>query len=144
MRAVSKDQTDEHRYDDLLLMEHHTSKNHPQMSMEQRASQFSPFSALNGYEESIDEAERITSQMIDLSEDEKEGIDQELKKIQMHIKEHPQVKLVYFEEDPLKQGGAYKEITQHVKKIELGRIFLEKIVVDLQQIISIHIKNREI
>lgn len=40
-------------YDDMLDMEHHVSKNHPQMPLEKRAAQFTPFSALTGYEESL-------------------------------------------------------------------------------------------
>lgn len=31
MRRVSEDIQDEHRYDDMLDMEHHVSKNHRQM-----------------------------------------------------------------------------------------------------------------
>ena len=36
-------------YDDLLNLPHHVSRNHPQMPMEERAAQFSPFAALSGY-----------------------------------------------------------------------------------------------
>jgi len=33
-------------YDDIIEMEHPEPKNHPRMSMEQRAAQFAPFVAL--------------------------------------------------------------------------------------------------
>lgn len=46
---------DEHRYDDIIELEHPTSKRHPRMSMTDRAAQFSAFAALTGYGEMIEE-----------------------------------------------------------------------------------------
>lgn len=45
------------RYDDIIDLEHHVSKVHPQMSMRSRAAQFAPFAALHGHEEAIEKAE---------------------------------------------------------------------------------------
>lgn len=45
-------------YDDIINLPHHVSKNHPQMSLYQRAAQFAPFAALSGYEDAIREAQR--------------------------------------------------------------------------------------
>ena len=36
-------------YDDIINMPHHVSATHPQMSMHDRAAQFSPFAALTGH-----------------------------------------------------------------------------------------------
>ena len=36
-------------YEDILNLPHHVSKTRPQMSMLDRAAQFSPFAALTGY-----------------------------------------------------------------------------------------------
>lgn len=141
MRTVSKDQNDEHRYDDMLLMKNHISKNHPRMSREQRAAQFSPFSALSGYEESITEAVRLTSQMIELSEEERENINRQLQYIKANMKMHPAVTITYFEQDLLKEGGSYRQITQKVKKIENDKIFLTDHIIAFEQIISIQIKT---
>lgn len=141
MRTVSKDQNDEHRYDDILTLPHHVSINHPQMSKEQRAAQFSPFSALTGYEESIAEAGRTTAEMIDLSEEEKAIIDKQLHFLQENIQSHPAVILTYFQQDSFKEGGSYNQITQKVKKIDEGKLFLEKQVIDFEQIISMQIKT---
>ena len=44
------------KYDGIINMPHHVSKVHPRMSMKDRAAQFSPFAALTGYEDAIDEA----------------------------------------------------------------------------------------
>lgn len=40
-------------YEDIINLPHHVSKKYPQMSMFQRVTQFAPFDALSGYEESI-------------------------------------------------------------------------------------------
>ena len=44
------------KYEDIIDMPHHQSDKHPKMSMRNRAAQFSPFAALNGYNEAIKEA----------------------------------------------------------------------------------------
>ena len=41
-------------YDDIVNLEHPTSKRHPRMSRMQRAAQFAPFAALSGHSEAID------------------------------------------------------------------------------------------
>ena len=47
----------------------------------ERAAQFAPFAALTGYGESVEEAARIVGERIELSEDEKERLDRNTKKI---------------------------------------------------------------
>lgn len=42
-------------YADIIDLPCHRSENHPHMSMRDRAAQFSPFSALSGFEEMISE-----------------------------------------------------------------------------------------
>mgnify|MGYP000158023508 FL=1 len=49
------------KYDDIINLEHHVSKKHMPMSRKNRAAQFAPFAALNGYEESIEETENIVN-----------------------------------------------------------------------------------
>ncbi len=51
----------ENKYDDIINIEHHVSKKHMPMSRKNRAAQFAPFAALNGYEESIEETENIVN-----------------------------------------------------------------------------------
>lgn len=53
---------DVHNYDDIINMPHHVSKKHPRMSLSERAAQFSPFAALNGYEEAIKKTAKLTEQ----------------------------------------------------------------------------------
>lgn len=45
-------------YEDMLDLPHPVSRKHPQMPMAERAAQFSPFAALTGYEELIEETAR--------------------------------------------------------------------------------------
>ena len=51
---------EDHRYDDIIELPHHVSKRHPQMSLHDRAAQFSAFAALSGYGDEID---RTTDRM---------------------------------------------------------------------------------
>ena len=55
-------------YEDIINMEHHVSKKHPQMPMANRAAQFAPFAALTGYDEAIDEAIAESEEENDLSQ----------------------------------------------------------------------------
>jgi hypothetical protein len=47
------------KYDDIIDLPHPTSTKHPRMSMHDRAAQFSPFAALTGHEEAIEETAQI-------------------------------------------------------------------------------------
>ena len=55
-------------YDDIIDLPHHVSMTHPRMSSDMRAAQFSPFAALTGYEECLEEAVRQTSRWIELDD----------------------------------------------------------------------------
>ena len=46
------------KYEDIIHLQHPTSANHPQMPIEDRAAQFSPFAALTGHEDAIRETQR--------------------------------------------------------------------------------------
>lgn len=46
------------KYEDIIYLEHPTSKKHPRMSTEARAAQFAPFAALTGFEERVNETVR--------------------------------------------------------------------------------------
>lgn len=48
-----------HEYDDIIDLPHPTSKTHPRMPLYDRAAQFSPFAALTGHEEAIEETVRL-------------------------------------------------------------------------------------
>lgn len=57
-------QCDNKDYSDIINLEHPTSKTHPRMSLEVRAAQFSPFAALTGLEEKMEETGEMAEQKV--------------------------------------------------------------------------------
>ena len=102
-------------YSDIINMKHPEPKNHVRMSMENRAGQFSPFSALSGYSEELKETRRLVSKYLELEEDKKELLDEILKEIKLN---KDKVKITYFIKDLKKDGGFYKTIITKVIKID--------------------------
>ena len=110
---------DTHRYDDIINEQHPVSKNHPPMTMENRAAQFLPFAALAGYDAAILETARLTNRRIELDEDEKLLLSSKLQLIQDSILSRPEVKVTYFEPDERKAGGAYVVAAGCVQKVDV-------------------------
>ncbi len=46
------------KYESIISHPHHTSSVHPQMSVSDRAAQFSPFAALVGYDDAVEDTAR--------------------------------------------------------------------------------------
>lgn len=109
------------KYDDIIGMEHHSSKKHPHLSMEQRAAQFSPFAALTGHEEAVKETARHTDEKLELDESAKAEIDQVLQYLLSQLHSRPRVQLTYFEKDARKEGGTYISLSGRVKAIDSQR-----------------------
>ena len=78
-------------YDDIINLPHHVSKNHMQMSIHDRAAQFAPFSALTGYDEVINETERLTDELTDMDEYVKSEIDMKLQLLRSKLKNRQSV-----------------------------------------------------
>ena len=124
---------DEHRYDDIIDLPHHVSSRHPQMSLLDRAAQFSPFAALTGHAAAIRETERLTEEWVELDEDRKMLLDERLQMIREYLsgrKEEqnlPEFTFTYFQPDEKKRGGAYITICGRVRKIDeyVHRVILE-------------------
>ncbi len=53
-------------YEDIIGMEHHVSPTRPQMTMLERAAQFSPFAALTGHNDAVKETERLNEERVAL------------------------------------------------------------------------------
>jgi len=111
-------ENDEHRYDDMIDLPHHTSKKHPRMPLLDRAAQFAPFAALTGHEAAIKETARLTEDEIELDENRKELLDLRLQQLQEHLSEQRSVTVTYFKPDEKKAGGAYETVTGVVKKVD--------------------------
>ena len=106
-------------YDDIINLPHHQSKNHPHMSLYDRAAQFAPFAALTGYDDAVKEARRLTDSKPELDENQLEELDQKLADLMTRIEEHPEVTITYFEPDDKKEGGAYVTCVGKLKKIDI-------------------------
>lgn len=106
-------------YEDIIHLPHHVSSKRPQMSMLDRAAQFSPFAALTGYDDAIQETGRRTEQKIELDEETLEKLDERFQILQEHLDEQPEVRFTYFKPDERKEGGAYLTVTGVVRKIKL-------------------------
>ena len=129
-----------HKYDDIINLPHHVSKKHPQMSLHDRAAQFSPFAALTGHKAAINEAARLTDKKQILSEDVIAKLNEQLNLIKENIGTNQTVTITYFVPDDKKSGGAYISHIGVVKKIdEYTRtvIMTDKTVIPIEQISEI-------
>ena len=109
---------DNHRYDDIIGLPHHVSPAHPPMAVVDRAAQFSPFAALTGYEDAVKETGRLTEHRMELDENCKSILDEQLAGILEQIGKHPKITVTRFQADQKKTGGTYVQISGAVKKID--------------------------
>ena len=119
-----------HKYDDIIHLPHHVSKNHPRMSPMNRAAQFMPFAALTGHEEAIQETARLTDSFVELDEDRKAQLNQQL----LMIREHLALP------DEKKTGGTYASLRGRIKNIDesVGQIiFTDGTALPMEYLFSI-------
>ena len=109
----------DHQYDDIINLPHHVSATRPQMSMINRAAQFSLFAALTGYDAVIRKIGRLTDRRVELSEDRRVDLDKKQQLLSDSLAEHPEVSVTYFIPDERKAGGAYVTVTGIVKKLDV-------------------------
>lgn len=109
---------DDHKYDDIINLPHHTSPKRPRMPMIDRAAQFSPFAALTGYDAAVKETARLTDERIEIDESSKMELDEKLRMVQESLNELPEITITFFEPDEKKSGGSYISVTGCVKKID--------------------------
>lgn len=128
------------KYDDIIELPHPVSKKHPQMSIHDRAAQFSAFAALTGHSAAIKETERLTDGQIELDESEIMLLNEKLQMIIERISEHPEVKITYFVPDEKKDGGKYVTLEGTVKKMDMYKkllVFDDETCVPAEDIVEI-------
>lgn len=103
------------KYDDMINLPR-PEPARARMGGLERAAQFAPFAALTGYDEAVGETARLVDEKIELSEDEREYLDEQTKKIR-EIPER-EIAVTYFIADKRKSGGAYLTARGFVKKID--------------------------
>lgn len=104
------------KYDDIIKMPHWQSKTRAHMSMHDRAAQFSPFAALTGHNDAIEETARLTDGKIVLGEYETQQLDEKFRR----LIENPRrrISVTYFVPDRKKQGGKYVTKTKTVRIVD--------------------------
>ena len=112
-------QTNDHKYDDIIHLPHHTSPTRPRMSRYDRAAQFSPFSALTGYDSVVRETARLTDRQIELDEDSLTLLNERLQMLSEALSDHPEASITFFEPDHQKSGGSYQTVSGRVRKIKV-------------------------
>lgn len=106
------------KYDEIINLPHYEPKYHKRMSKSQRAAQFSPFSALTGYDEMVKETERLTKDKIIISDDEKNVINEKLNYLIQNKMLDSYISITYFVKDLKKDGGKYYKYNGKIKKID--------------------------
>ena len=110
--------TSEKLYADIINLPHHVSSTRPQMSMMDRAAQFSPFAALTGYDAAIKETGRLTDEKIEMDEESLNILNMKFQILARSLDDEPEVTFTYFKPDERKAGGAYLTASGVVKKID--------------------------
>ena len=110
---------DTNNYEDIIDLPHHVSANRPHMSVYDRAAQFSPFAALKGYDDEIDEAARFTEEKIDLDGARAEELNEKLLLLTEQVSARPKIQLTYFRPDGQKSGGEYITKEDCLRKVDV-------------------------
>lgn len=112
-------------YEDIINHPHHVSIKHAPMSLLNRAAQFSPFAALTGYEDAIDETARLTDVQHEMTEEELDGLNNALQMLLEMEVEQPLVSVTYFKPDERKCGGSYVTVTGNFRFLDMMEMKLK-------------------
>lgn len=126
------------KYDDIINLPHHTSKNHPQMSLENRAAQFAPFAALVGYSEAITSSQELDEQKALIADDKKEEIEETLH----YLNKGMTVEIKYYVSSK-KKYLTYQGIVKRIDQIEKKIIFENRKSISIKDIVDIKLVQDE-
>lgn len=133
-------------YENILDLKHfEPSSKHPRMTLYKRSAQFAPFAALSGYSEQIDETKRLTTRKIELSDDKKEEINNDLSVLLSN--NNLIAKIIYFLKDKYKSGGKYISISGKIIKYDDIKRFIileNKQKINIDNIVDLSIENLDI
>ena len=102
-------------YLEILDLPHYEPKHHPRMSLDARAAQFSPFAALTGFDDELDEAARRTERESEIGESDAQEID-----CMLHLlsEKKREAAFTMFVPDAKKEGGSYRVVRGVIKRID--------------------------
>lgn len=131
------------KYDDIINLARPKS-NRPPMPVADRAKIFMPFAALKGYEEAIEEKQKLTFPRIELSEEQKEVLDKKLHTLEeeMSLGNRPKITVRYYVVDDKvsrqegRELGIYAELSGTVSKVDalFGTIRISDTVIALSDV----------
>jgi len=136
----------ENKYSDIIALPHHISAGRKQMSLYDRAAQFSPFAALTGHDEALKETARLTDGKPELDESEKLIISQKLQMIINLLPTQTSVSIMHFVPDRKKSGGKYLVSDGYIKKFDSFRrkiVMSDKTEIDVDNIINLEIEKQK-
>lgn len=110
-------------FEDIIHLPHHVSATHPRMTMYERAAQFSPFAALTGYDDEVEETARLTDAFALMTEDQSAVLDEAFQR--MLNSDRPEVRVTYFRPDSRKDGGSYEEYRGTFRFFDVGNSILK-------------------
>ncbi len=128
-----------HDYSDIMDMPRPVSGSRKKMSMIDRGAQFSPFAALTGYEDAVEETARLTERETVLTEESKAMLDAKLRIIAERLDDLPEVAITHFVPDEKKAGGAYVVTVGIVRELDPVGGFV--VMMDRQKIAVEHIRD---
>lgn len=110
-------------FSDIIHMERPQSK-HPKMSIYDRSAQFSPFAALTGHDDAIQETARLTEKRRILDKEQIQTLNNQLNFLISHLSNKFTITITYFQDDKLKDGGKYISQTSFISKIDTYQRYL--------------------
>ncbi|MBO5882962.1 MAG: hypothetical protein J6Q78_00975 [Clostridia bacterium] len=124
-------------YDDIIDRKRPVSRRADKMSISDRAAQFSPFAALSGYEEAVEETARLTDEKKTLTDEAVAVLNAKLQTVLRYLDKSPKLKICYFIPDDRKSGGEYVTVRGVIKRIDdyEGCLFMaDGLIIPLGQI----------
>ena len=105
-------------YDDIKNMTRPQYPDLPPMPVHDRAAQFSPFAALVGYEDAVEETERLTDSRREMEQDEINELNARLQELSDRLQDRPKIRVTFFIRDKKKEGGSYASKVGNVRTID--------------------------
>ena len=113
-------------YNDIINLPHHTSPTRKHMPLIDRAAQFSPFAALTGYDEDVQESGRLTDEKLEIDFDDykQDTMDSIIRYLEENPNSGRRITVTYFVPDIKKDGGKYLTVEGLFKCIDISDMSL--------------------
>lgn len=134
-----------YNYDDIIDHPRYISGKRSPMTPHDRAAQFSPFAALTGYDEEIDETARRTDTRLELTEDQADELNKAFRKLSEL--DYPLIAVTYFVPDICKTGGAYVTYKGNFRFLDIlneKMKFTDGMAIPLNEIYSVEFLETEL